>query len=89
MDRRQQNNPPPPWNQPPGEVFLTAIYRVDELKRRMGWSDSAFRAAKGRGLKVHRDGKRAYVLGRELSEYLTGRTDDPSSPASNPTCAGR
>jgi len=89
MDRRQQNSPQSPWNQSPGEIFLNAIYRVDELKRRMGWKDAAFRSARRSGLKVCRSGGRAYVLGKDLNDYLTGRTDDPSSPASNPTCAGR
>jgi hypothetical protein len=31
----------------------------------------------------------AKFLGKDLNDYLTGRTDDPSSPASNQTCAGR
>lgn len=89
MDRRQQKPQPPPQHQPPGEILLNAIYRADELKSRMGWSDSAFRAAKHRGLKVRRDGKRVYVLGNEVIEYLKGRTDAPQPPADNPTCAGR
>ena len=54
-----------------GVIRRDAIYRVDELKERMGWRDAAFRAARRRGLKVHHVGKRAYVLGEDLFAYIT------------------
>jgi hypothetical protein len=54
-----------------GVIRRDAIYRVDELKERMGWRDAAFRAARRRGLKVHHVGKRAYVLGEDLFAYVT------------------
>ena len=71
MDSRQQNT----QYQPPGEIRISSLYRGDELKRRMGWSDSAFRAARRRGLKVRREGKRAYVFGEDLIAYMKGRTE--------------
>ena len=55
----------------PGSIRPDAIYRADEAKARMGWKDAAFRAACRRGLKVHRVGKRAYVTGADLAEFIT------------------
>lgn len=66
----------------PGEVRPNVLYRLDELKARMGWSDSALRAAKQRGLKVRRDGKRAYLMGEDVISYLKQQTDE--QPASSP-----
>jgi hypothetical protein len=38
----------------------------------MGWRDAGFRAACRRGLEVHRCGKRTYVTGAALLEFITG-----------------
>ena len=57
----------------PGEVNPSALYRADELKARMGWSDSALRSARRRGLKVRRDGKRAYILGEDVISYMKNK----------------
>ena len=54
-----------------GTIDLDAIYRLDEAKARMGWKDSAFRAAVRAGLKVYRSGKRIYVLGTDLVAFVT------------------
>ena len=89
MDHRQQKPQPIPRHHPPGEILLNAMYRADELKSRMGWSDAAFRAAKGRGLKVRREGKRVYIFGSDVIEYLKTRTEDPPPVTDKPTCAGR
>ena len=55
----------------PGAIIPDAIYRLDELKVRMGWRDAAFRAAVRAGLKVYRSGKRVYVLGSDLITFVT------------------
>lgn len=47
------------------------LYRLDEAKARMGWRDAGFRAAIRAGLKVYRAGKRVYILGSDLIEYVT------------------
>ena len=57
----------------PGAIVSDAIYRADEAKIRMGWGDAAFRAACRRGLKVHRVGKRAYVMGVDLVSFITSK----------------
>jgi hypothetical protein len=54
-----------------GVIRRDAVYRVDELKERMGWRDAAFRAARRRGLKVHHVGKRTYITGEDLFAYIT------------------
>jgi hypothetical protein len=55
----------------PGAIVPDAIYRLDEVKARMGWRDAAFRAAVRAGLKTHRSGKRLYVLGADLIAFVT------------------
>lgn len=54
-----------------GAIIPDAIYRLDEAKARMGWKDSAFRAAVRAGLRVYRSGKRIYVLGTDLVAFVT------------------
>ena len=66
--KRPSDGPTPPI---PGAIFPDAIYRVDELKARMGWRDAAFRAACRNGLRVHRVGKRAYIAGADLATFIT------------------
>lgn len=55
----------------PGEIDPASVYRLDEAKSRMGWGDAAFLAARRRGLKVHRVGKRGYITGSDLVAYIT------------------
>ena len=56
----------------PGAILADAVYRADEAKIRMGWRDAGFRAACRRGLKTHRCGKRTYVTGAALLDFITG-----------------
>lgn len=54
-----------------GAVVPNALYRLDEVKARMGWRDAAFRSAVRAGLTTHRSGKRLYVLGSDLIAFVT------------------
>lgn len=54
-----------------GMIIPAAVYRLDEVKSRMGWRDAAFRAAVRAGLKTHRSGKRVFVLGSDLIAFVT------------------
>ena len=54
-----------------GMIIPDAVYRLDEVKSRMGWRDAGFRAAVRGGLKTHRSGKRVYVLGSDLIAFIT------------------
>ena len=58
---------PPPI---PGLILADALYRLDEAAARMGWGGHALRAARRRGLKVHRCGKRGYVSGADLLSFV-------------------
>lgn len=54
-----------------GMIIPDAVYRLDEVKSRMGWRDAAFRAAVRAGLRTHRSGKRLYILGSDLIAFIT------------------
>lgn len=59
----------PPAN--PGAILPDALYRLDEAAARMGWGAHALRAARRRGLKVRRSGKRGYILGQDLIDHVS------------------
>lgn len=70
----QQHNRQHPQSPEPravGAIVPDAIYRLDEVKARMGWRDAAFRAAVRGGLNVYRSGKRLYVLGSDIVAFVT------------------
>jgi hypothetical protein len=46
------------------------LYRSDELSSRMGWRPSGWRAARRAGLKAVRYGKRWFVLGADVIEFV-------------------
>jgi hypothetical protein len=71
----RKNKPKPPESNAgryrlPGVISVLEIYRLEEAKARLGWSDSALRAAKRRGLRVLVCGKRRYLTGREILRFL-------------------
>lgn len=53
-----------------GVVSTLEVYTLEEAKRRLRWTDSAVRAAKRRGLRLIKCGKRKYVTGQELLRFL-------------------
>ena len=55
----------------PGVVDPSSLYRIDELRARLGWKAHAWRTATRNGLRVQRAGGRAYVLGADFIEYLS------------------
>lgn len=71
MFSKRGEAPPKTHAGAPGAIIPDAIYRLDEVKARMGWRDAAFRAAVRAGLKTHRSGKRLYVLGSDLIAFVT------------------
>ena len=56
------------------------LYPLAEFQRRTGWGRHAVRKARGGGLTVHRAGNRAYVLGKDFIDYVTGRTAAAGQP---------
>jgi hypothetical protein len=67
--RARRSEGPPQYV--PGAIVSDALYRLDEAAARLGWGGHALRAARRRGLKIHRCGKRGYVAGRELLDFIT------------------
>lgn len=53
-----------------GVISIHEVYTLPVAKQRMGWTDSAFRAARRDGLRVLIAGKRRYVAGKDLLDYL-------------------
>lgn len=49
------------------------MYRCDDLSFRMGWRPSGWRAARRAGLRVYRCGKRLFVLGRDVIQFVQTR----------------
>ena len=68
-DRARSTDRTPP--NVPGAILSDALYRLDEAAARLGWGGHALRAARRRGLKIHRSGKRGYVTGRDLLSFIT------------------
>jgi hypothetical protein len=56
-----------------GAIIPDALYRLDEAKARMGWRDASFREARRAGLKTYRAGKRLYLLGSDIIDFVTSR----------------
>jgi hypothetical protein len=46
------------------------LYRADEIAARMGWRPSGWRAARRAGLRALRYGKRFFVKGADLIEFI-------------------
>jgi hypothetical protein len=59
-------------------ISVLEIYRIEEAKARLGWTDSALRAAKRRGLTLISCGKRRYVTGKEILRFLESQRSEPS-----------
>ena len=64
---------------PPGVISVLEVYRVEEAKARLGWTDSGLRAAKRRGLKLIACGKRRYVTGKEIVRFLESQQSDSTN----------
>ncbi len=53
-----------------GEVKADSIYTLEEIQARLGLGLAALRTARRHGLKVRRIGRRGYVLGRDVMDYV-------------------
>ena len=52
------------------------LYPLADFQRRTGWGRHAVRTARGDGLKIHRAGGRAYVLGQDFISFVTAGSED-------------
>lgn len=55
---------------PRGEILPGSLYRFTEACRRLGWSSTAARTARRRGLPVRYFGNRAYISGDALIKFV-------------------
>ena len=53
-----------------GEIRPDSLYRLPEAARRLGWSSTAIRTARRKGLAVRYFANRAYVVGQALIDFL-------------------
>lgn len=54
----------------PGVMSVTEIYRSDEFRRRAGFNDFAWRAARKAGLPVVSVGRKLFVRGTDWEKFL-------------------
>lgn len=66
-------------SQTAGVVSIWEMYSLDELLARMRWTQSSYRAARRRGLRVLGHGKQRYVRGRDLIRFLDGQVATPAN----------
>lgn len=69
-DKRRQSTHGGHQSPGAGVISTLELYTIEEAKRRLRWTESAFRAAKTRGLTLLVCGKRRYVTGREILRFL-------------------
>ena len=54
----------------PGHITGDALYTLDEIRHRLKLCDHAMRQARRAGLKVRRIGRRGYVLGSDIIQFI-------------------
>ena len=57
----------------PGHITGDALYTLDEIRERLRLGDHAMRQARRAGLKVRRIGRRGYVLGSDVIEFIASK----------------
>jgi hypothetical protein len=62
--------PTSPRSEVPGSLLLHAIYTVEELMLRLGWSTATLEAAHCRGLRIRYFGSKGYVLGSDVAAFF-------------------
>jgi hypothetical protein len=64
-------------NEPPGPrnvgLYEYEIVPLSELIKRLGLGVSAIRQARRQGLKIHKIGRKKFVLGRDIVAFLESR----------------
>ena len=53
-----------------GEVRADCLYTLEEIQKRLKLGQHAMRQAKRKGLVVRMIGRRGYVLGKDMLEYV-------------------
>jgi hypothetical protein len=75
----------PPGANIPGSLLLEAIYTIEELRLRLGWSTATLEAAHCRGLRIRHLGGNGYVIGTDVADFLRsmprGEAESDRTPA--------
>jgi hypothetical protein len=53
-----------------GPVQASVLYPIETAKALMGWGQRALREARRAGLKVRKVGRREYIIGRDIIEFV-------------------
>ena len=64
-----------PSPSPSGVIRRDEVYRLAELKRRLGWQEHAVRQARLAGLRLIPFGREKYVLGDDLLDFFQRLAD--------------
>lgn len=59
-----------PASPPGGVISANAAYSLEQVRQRLGLGTAALRTARRRGLTVRRVGRRSFILGKDLLQYL-------------------
>lgn len=59
-----------PCSEVPGSILLDAVYTIEELKLRLGWSTATLEAAHCRGLRIRHLGGNGYVIGSDVADFF-------------------
>ena len=60
----------------PGLIAVDCLYTLAEIRQRLKLGQHAMRQARRAGLRVRRIGRRRYVLGRDVLEFLQREEGD-------------
>ena len=60
----------PSTSQTPGLIEPETLYELNEAMARTGWGKTSFRSARRQGLPVKYLGRKAYVLGSDLIDFI-------------------
>lgn len=64
-----------PRPEAPGHISGDCLYTLSEIQERLKLGQHAMRQARRAGLPVRRIGRRAYVLGRDVMEFVESGAD--------------
>jgi hypothetical protein len=62
-----------------GVIDASSIYTLDAMKDRLGVGDAWLREARRRGLRIRYRGRRAFVIGADLADYLRQPEDNSNA----------
>ena len=60
----------PSTSHSPGLIEPGTLYELNEAMSRTGWGRTSFRTARRQGLRVKYAGRKAYVLGSDLIDFI-------------------